>query len=133
MFRIKFSREVILKLLYQIDTLNLDEEPIENLLQNNINFFRNLNDAEKDFIIKIIKTIFNKKKSIDDTISKNLIGWKVKRLITIDRNLLRMGIAESHFNDQKAIIIDDIIRIAKKYSEKDSYKIINAILDKVIS
>ena len=70
MFRIKFSREVILKLLYQIDTLNLDEEPIENLLQNNINFFRNLNDAEKDFIIKIIKTIFNKKKSIDDTISK---------------------------------------------------------------
>ena len=56
----------------------------------------------------------------------------MKRLITVDRNLLRMGIAESYFNKEKAIIIDDIIRIAKKYSEKDSFKIINAILDKVI-
>jgi transcription termination factor NusB len=43
-----------------------------------------------------------------------------------------MGIAESHFNDQKAVIIDDIIRIAQKYGDQDDYKFINAILDKVI-
>ena len=43
-----------------------------------------------------------------------------------------MGMGEAYFNDQKAIIIDDVVRIAKKYGDKESYKIINAILDKVI-
>ena len=71
-------------------------------------------------------------RTIDDQISKLLIDWSLKRLTPVDRNLLRMGIAESSFNTEKAIIIDDIIRISKKYSGEDSYKIINAILDKVI-
>ena len=132
MFRIKFSREVILKLLYQIDTLDLKNRTVEEVLQDNINFFRSINDEEKEFVIKIIKKILEEKETIDNLISKSLIGWKLKRLITVDRNLLRMGIAESYFNKEKAIIIDDVIRIAKKYSEKDSFKIINAILDKVI-
>ncbi len=56
----------------------------------------------------------------------------MNRLALIDRNLLRMGIAEASFNSEKPIIIDDLLRIAKKYSDADSYKLINAILDKVI-
>lgn len=132
MFRIKFSREIILKLLYQIDILNLKGDELHNILKNNLFFFKGLNNTEKEFIMKIIKKVLEEKEAIDASITKNLIGWKLKRLALIDRNLLRMGIGESYFNDQKAIIIDDIIRISKKYSEKDSYKIINAILDKVI-
>ena len=65
-------------------------------------------------------------------IAQNLIGWKLERLMLIDRNLLRMGIAESYFNDQKAIIIDDVVRMAKKYGGEESFKIINAILDRVL-
>lgn len=65
-------------------------------------------------------------------IADNLIGWKLERLMAVDRNLLRMGIAESYINDQKAIIIDDVVRIAKKYGGEESYKIINAVLDKVL-
>jgi len=131
MFRIKFSREVILKILYQIDVLNIKESDIDDIIQNNFNFFRTLNIKEKDFIKEIIIEYYKKKENIDSLISENLIGWKLNRLTPIDRNLLRMGIAES-CNNEKAIIIDDIVRIAKKYGGEDSYKIINAILDKVI-
>jgi N utilization substance protein B len=74
----------------------------------------------------------DRKKEIDASISANLIGWKLNRLALIDRNLLRMGIAEASFNSEKPIIIDDVLRIAKKYSDAESYKLINAILDKVI-
>ncbi len=131
MFRIKFSREVILKILYQIDVLNINESDIDDIIQNNLEFFKALNINEKEFIKEIINDYYKKKDSIDNLISENLIGWKLNRLTPIDRNLLRMGIAES-YNNKKAIIIDDIIRIAKKYGGEDSYKIINAILDKVI-
>ena len=131
MFRIKFSREIILKILYQIDVLNIKETDIDDIIQNNLDFFKALNINEKEFIKEIINDYYKKKDYIDNLISENLIGWKLNRLTPIDRNLLRMGIAES-YNNKKAIIIDDIVRIAKKYGGEDSYKIINAILDKVI-
>jgi len=131
MFRIKFSREVILKILYQIDVLNIKESDINDIIQNNFDFFKALNIKEKGFIKEVIIEYIKKKENIDNLISENLIGWKLNRLTPIDRNLLRMGIVES-YNNKKAIIIDDIVRIAKKYGGEDSYKIINAILDKVI-
>ncbi len=132
MFRIKYCREVALKLLYQIDALGQKEDKASRVLQKNLGFFKGLNDTEKKFVIDIVQNVIENRKKIDRLISGNLIGWKLKRLVTVDRNLLRMGIAESFFNDQKAIIIDDVVRIAKKYSGEDSFKIINAILDKVI-
>ncbi|MCK4837124.1 MAG: transcription antitermination factor NusB [Candidatus Aminicenantes bacterium] len=132
MFRIKYSREVILKLLYQIDVLELEGTVCETILEDNLIFFKGLNHDEKEFIKKIIQKVLSEKKQIDGLIGNHLIGWSLKRLTQIDRNLLRMGIGESYFNNEKAIIIDDILRIAKKYSGEDSYRIINAILDKVI-
>ncbi len=132
MFRIKFSREVILKLLYQVDLLGVNGKAAENIVEENANFFKGLNDEEREFIIKILKKVLEEKEGIDKRISENLIGWKLERLMPVDRSLLRMGIAESYFNDQKAVIIDDIVRIAKKYGSEESYRIINAILDKVI-
>lgn len=132
MFRVKYCREIVLKLLYQVDVLGLHEEKVEELLEKNKNFFKDLTEKDIEFIVKIMNQIQAGKATTDKLISKNLIGWKLDRLLPVDRSLIRMGIAEAQFNDQKAIIIDDIIRIAKKYGSEESYKIINAILDKVI-
>jgi N utilization substance protein B len=138
MFRIKYCREIAFKLLYEIDVLPLplpgetEMEPPAQLLQNHLDFFRGLNNREKQFILTILQKTRENKNSIDQLIADNLIGWKLERLMAVDRNLLRMGIAESYINDQKAIIIDDVVRIAKKYGGEESYKIINAVLDKVL-
>jgi len=122
-----------LKLLYQVDIMNLDTQVTAvQLLRNNQNFFNIITHLEKKHILKIIQKVLDEKDKIDQLISNNLIGWKLERLMPVDRALLRMGVAESLFNTEKAILIDDVIRIAKKYGGEDSYKIINAILDKVI-
>lgn len=113
--------------------MSLDNQlTAEQLLRYNKNFFKGITRLEKKFILKIVQKVLDEKDKIDHLISANLIGWKLDRLMPVDRTLLRMGVAESYFNPQKAIIIDDVIRIAKKYGGEDSYKIINAILDKVI-
>lgn len=132
MFHIKYCREVILKILYQMDVLDINETVSGEFFQDNLNYFRGLNNKEKDFIKMVVHQILEDKCQIDELISKQLIDWSLKRLTPVDRNLIRMGIGESYFNKEKAVIIDDIIRIAKKYGGEDSYKIINAILDKVI-
>ena len=133
MFRIKYSREAILKVLYQVDIMSLDNQfTAEQLLRNNKNFFKGITRLEKNFILKIVQKVLDEMDQIDQLISQNLIGWKLDRLMPVDRTLLRMGVAESYFNTQKAILIDDVVRIAKKYGGEESYKIINAILDRVI-
>jgi N utilization substance protein B len=121
-----------MRLLYLADVMGQEDQPPEKLLQHNSVFFRGLNKTEKNFIFKITKKVLKEKEMIDQLISQHLIGWKLERLMPVERSLLRMGVGESYFNDQKAIIIDDVIRIAKKYGGEDSYKIINAVLDKVI-
>ncbi len=132
MFRIKFCREIILKLLFAEDVIGSESLESDYMLETGKPFYKELTEAEAKFVKETIDTLQNNKEKIDGQISKNLIGWKLERLTPVDRNLLRMGISESYNNDQKAIIIDDIIRIAKKYGEEDSYKIINAVLDKVL-
>lgn len=132
MFRIKFCREIILKLLFAEDVMGSESLESDYMLDTGKPFYKELTKAETKFVKETIDTLQNNKETIDTQISKHLIGWKLKRLTPVDRNLLRMGISESYNNNQKAIIIDDIIRIAKKYGEEDSYKIINAVLDKVL-
>ena len=118
--------------MYQLDILAPTEEERIPLIQQNLEFFKGLNQTEEKFVTDMVDKVIEKKQEIDQLITDNLIGWKLERLMLIDRNLLRLGIAESYFNDQKAVIIDDVVRIAKKYGSEESYKIINAILDTVI-
>ena len=132
MFRIKYSREIVLKILYQLDALKCDAAQSGPVIEEYFKSFRSVNPDEEEFIRRLVQTVMDQMQEIDAAISKNLIGWKLNRLALIDRNLLRMGIAEATFNSEKPIIIDDLLRIAKKYSDADSYKLINAILDKVI-
>jgi transcription antitermination protein NusB len=132
MFRIKYSREIALKILYEIDALKCDAAQAATVVDEYFSSFPGPNPDEEEFIRRLVQTVQDKKKEIDAAISDNLIGWKLNRLALIDRNLLRMGIAEAGFNSEKPIIIDDVLRIAKKYSDAESYKLINAILDKVI-
>ncbi len=132
MFRIKFSREFVLKILYQGDLMALPVEEKELLLNRELIKAQGLSEIEREFISKLVREVYRDQESMDALIQEHLIGWRLNRLTPIDRNLLRMGLAEARFNDQKGIVIDDVIRIAKKYSEEESYKIINAVLDKII-
>jgi N utilization substance protein B len=132
MFRIKYSREIALKILYELDALKCDAAQAGPVVDEYFRSYRGPNPDEEEFIRRLVQTVIDGKKEIDAAIAANLIGWKLNRLALVDRNLLRMAIAEARFNSEKPIIIDDVLRIAKKYSEADSYKLINAILDKVI-
>ena len=132
MFRIKFSREFALKILYQADVLALSEEDRGLLLDKELTKAQGLSEVERDFITRLVTEVYQNQAEMDVSIQEHLIGWNPHRLTPRDRSLMRLALAEARFNDQKGIIIDDIIRIAKKYSEEESYKIINAVLDKII-
>ena len=62
-------------------------------------------------------------------------GWSLSRLIVTDRILLRLGLYEiTSFEETPGrVAINEIIEIAKKYSDETSAKFINGVLSQFVT
>ena len=88
----------------------------------------------KDYINKIAETFREKKQDIDNIIRELAFGWDLERLFKIDKDILRISIAELVFikDAPHKVVIDEALELAKKYSTDDSPSFINGILAKVV-
>ena len=69
---------------------------------------------------------------LDDLLQK-IMERDLSGLDPIERNALRLAIYEMLHSDlDKPIIINESIRLAKKYGAEDGYKFVNAVLDKAL-
>lgn len=85
--------------------------------------------------LSIIDSASTNFEEIKETISKNLkTGWSWVRLASVDRAILWTAMAEKKaWNTDKPVVINEYVRITKEYgSDDDTFKLVNAILDKVI-
>lgn len=89
------------------------------------------NGAE-DYMIDILKDIhFNKDKYVE-TIDSKLANWKFERLGSIEKAILLIAISEyQNYDIPKAVVINEAVTLAKKYGDDESFKLINAVLDKI--
>lgn len=71
---------------------------------------------------------------IDALLRQNLTNWSLPRLSVIDRNILRLGVAEMLFVDDvpPRVTIREMIRLAEKYATPESPRFINGVLDAVM-
>ena len=78
-----------------------------------------------------MKSIEKNKKEIEDTvISLNITQSNIE---LIDKSILYFAINEMLFGElDKPVAIDESLRLSKKFSSPDSYKFINAGLDKFL-
>lgn len=67
---------------------------------------------------------------LDALIEQHARNWRVERMATIDRNILRLGIYELRAGDAPAkVVINEALELAKKFSSEESAPFINGILD----
>jgi transcription antitermination protein NusB len=71
---------------------------------------------------------------IDATIEESLTNWRMNRLSVIDRNVLRMGVAEMLFVDDvpSRMTIREMVQLAEKYGTHESPRFVNGVLDAVM-
>ncbi|GAC1466186.1 MAG: transcription antitermination factor NusB [Vulcanimicrobiaceae bacterium] len=71
----------------------------------------------------------------DALISPLLQGWTLDRLPTVDRIVLRMSVFElTHRKDvDAAVVINEAVELAKKFSTEDSGRYINGVLGRVLA
>ena len=85
-----------------------------------------------EYVLNVAKTVEDNEKTFIEQIGTHLKRWNFNRLNYIDQAILLVSAAELKLavND-KAIIIDEAINLAKKYSDDDAYKYINGVLDQL--
>ncbi len=88
----------------------------------------------KSYAINIAETFQQNHKEIDDTIQQYATGWDFERLVKMDKDILRIAIAELLYIKEAPmkVIVDEALELAKKYSTDDSASFINGILAKII-
>ncbi|MDZ7680458.1 MAG: transcription antitermination factor NusB [Fodinibius sp.] len=86
------------------------------------------------FAERLFLKVVNHQDKVDDIIQSHLNNWRVGRLMSIDRLLLRMAITEFLYFDQipTKVTINEAIEISKKFSTKKSGNFINGILDSAL-
>ena len=89
---------------------------------------REVREYAKDIIIAVNEN----RDTIDEEISTALVDWQVTRLAHIDRDILRIAVAEmKYLQVPESVTINEAIELAKRYSEEDSHRFINGVLRRV--
>ena len=117
------QREWVFRLIYQDLISKIDD--IEKVLEE-----KNLND--EDFIKSSILSYFSNNSSIEEKLESSLDS-KHKRLARVLKAILYLSINEIYFLDVPvSVSINEAVDLAKKYSDKDDYKLINSILGSIV-
>ncbi len=126
----RLARENCLQSLYSSDIAGLEPASVlasfqmeEFALEEKVfGFYKDLYTA----------TIANRQK-IDEIIKKTSRNWEMERMPAIDRSILRMAVCEMMILSDApvAVIIDEAIELAKKYSTEKSGKFVNGVLDSI--
>jgi N utilization substance protein B len=85
----------------------------------------------KDYCRLLVEGILAKRVEIDEAIQSISEHWRVARMALVDRNILRLAAFELLRADPiaPAIVINEAVEIAKKYSGPEAATFVNGILD----
>lgn len=121
-------REKIMIILYQNEIMNKSSitTPIEDIIKDNL-------DYESDFVVNIVNGVLEHFDELNEIANSYMKEWSIERIDKTGAAILRIGLYELKYTDTpEIVVINEAIELAKKYSDDNVRKIINAILDKMI-
>ena len=108
-------------------------EFIINSLSETIELVRLLSLSDQENIrlaaIKRVKFIIDSLQLIDSKLDSVMEGWRFKRLPRIDRDILRIAFVDiNYLNIPIAVVCNEAVNLANRYSDEQGRKMINGIL-----
>jgi len=121
------SRELALQLLFQQDITHAEADEIE------ASFWKlRAGGKAREYAEKLFRHAIANEGVIEELIRRFAEHWRLERIAAVDRNILRMAVAEFLFTETpNVIVIDEAIEIARKYGSEKSPEFVNGILDSI--
>lgn len=120
---LRLDRERSLGLLYEMEMKQvgaaelLDDQPA----------------PPSNVVCDVVRGVDDKRTELDELIAAHAKGWDLDRLAAIDLCVLRFGTWEltERAELSVAVIINEAVDLAKKFSTDDSGKFVNGVLDAI--
>ena len=82
------------------------------------------------FAESLVRGTVAKHEQVDDMIKKHLQHWRLERMAAVDRNVLRLATYEMLATaTPPAVIIDEALELARRFSNDESVQFVNGVLD----
>ncbi len=95
---------------------------------------RRAGEEATTFATLIFRTAISRREEIDGMIRAATHRWKFERLASVDRSVLRMGVAEFLAAGTPApVVIDEAVEIARKFGGEKSPEFVNGVLDRILT
>lgn len=127
------ARGWALQALYAWETRGGEADRLVPVLEE---LYQNLNVSPRNRLYTdvLVRLVARNLLRIDRTVEQHLTNWSMKRLSVVDRNVLRLGVAEMMFADDvpPRVTIREMVRLAEAYGTEDSPRFVNGVLDAVM-
>ena len=124
------ARRFVLRSLHLLDqNPEADRDRIQAQLHKDFS-----DPTVREFAWTMLTGVLNVRDELDQKIRATAANWRLERMASTDRNVLRMGLYELlHLGTPSAVVIDEAVEIAKEYGTENSGGFVNGILDKLKS
>jgi transcription antitermination protein NusB len=124
------SRELVLQMLFQADMGRQSADEVRRT------FWKERDSVAGDvrsFADDLFRLASDRSAEIDGLIEHHAEHWRMERMAAVDRNLLRAAVAEllGFPSTPRAVVINEALEIARKFSSPESVQFINGVLDSV--
>jgi len=123
------AREEALRILFRLEFENSQAEKTLNQYWEN----KKASEEIKEYSNWLVNGIISNQSKIDNIIQQVSEHWRISRMALVDRNILRMAVFELLYEENvaPAIVINEAIEIAKKYSGDEAATFVNGVLDAI--
>ena len=130
------ARELAMQMLYQSDLGKQTAAEVRRV------FWKSRTDEEgnqtvdletQSFAEDLFRMAMERSEEVDELIEKHAQHWRLHRMAAVDRNLLRMAVAEmvGFRSTPHPIVINEALEIGRKYAAPESMSFLNGVLDAV--
>ena len=83
----------------------------------------------RQYATELILVVHEHRQEIETALANVLVAWQLSRLPKIDRDILRIAVAEILYLEvPEKVAINESVELAKRYSDEDGFRFINGVL-----
>lgn len=124
-------RSLIFYLLYASEAFDY-QESLDAVVEN-FNRGFDIDIPVDSEVVKVAQAIIDERDALDDLYKPLLSNWRFDRVGVSTKLILRFATWELlHSDTDSRIIINEAVELAKRFAEKDAYKFVNGILDRLV-
>ncbi|MBO4695207.1 MAG: transcription antitermination factor NusB [Clostridia bacterium] len=122
------AREDVFKLVFgYMFTLQKDDEDLELFLMDT-----DFDESDKEYIKNTYEGVMKNYDEIQKILVETITGYTPERVFKTDKAVLTLGVYELKYTAlEKGIVVNECVKLAKKYGTQKSGKFVNGVLAKI--